>query len=498
MSSYRSSKSQVQVAKSGIPIEPEIAQLLKSLGSSQQSAPPPIGAWRQRLYDDLILHFSETVHGYVGLANKIIPCAEMAPHVGYFPSAFYYGEVLRGVAEHVRLLSQLYASLAHTPPALDAIQGIIWSISRRVPGKPVLVPVVSSQFMYVHLNYVQGVGIIGVPPYALSGPYPDLPILWHEVAGYSVAQQKSDPTTNGLRAKAVTLQAELKKYSLGTQSSFDCYRNLYELSKSQKARVNLNITHPSNSTLASIGIAIPDHAESREYFSHDSSDPEKLTVDTDYGWQMRWLGQILEDRFGLQELDETMLLSLTEALFRAYETLDFGDDSHPPPALRLQIAREYLRGDPMSRFETTTDEIGKLSIIIAAHLLNLYPRQEAGSNPDDGVAGAVKGFVKDALLPQPPQQYELLKELMKNPAIRNAFTEFEKFKASTESVVTPSNLIWEQAGFTESERETLMSNAPCGRPEEAPTRLKHLRSIKFTATDELGPGTGQDLLLPPP
>ena len=49
----------------------------------------------------------------------------------------------------------------------------------------------STQFMYVHLNYVKGVGIIGVPPYALVRPYPDLPILWHEVAGYSVAQQKA-------------------------------------------------------------------------------------------------------------------------------------------------------------------------------------------------------------------------------------------------------------------------------------------------------------------
>ena len=53
---------------------------------------------------------------------------------------------------------------------------------------------VSTQFMYIHLNYVNGVGIIAVPPYALVQPYPDLPIVAHEVAGHSVARQRASGT----------------------------------------------------------------------------------------------------------------------------------------------------------------------------------------------------------------------------------------------------------------------------------------------------------------
>ena len=509
MSRSRSKEIQDPDAQSGITILPEVDQLLheclgiisphKCPDILSPNAPRLAVPWRQRMYEELICRFSEAAREYVDLAAKIIPCA--ATHNKDCPAEYHFEKVLQSVAKHVRLLAQLRDSLTVTvlaggrTPDLAAIQGIIWSISSRLPDQPVLIPVVSSRFVYVHLNYVKNVGIIGVPPYALGRPFPDLPILWHEVAGYLVARQRA---RGDALKQAQDLQSKLRGSPLGTHSAWYSYRQLYEDSVQQDPRVRLNIGHPSGTTLASIGIA--DHDRIREYLAHDVPASKVPTVDTDFNRQMHWFGQILEDRFGLEELGETTLTSLTRALSRAYESLDLGNESHPPPVLRLQIAREYLqrRGVTVSTSGTTDPKIVTVAQVIADYLIELYPKQAARSPVGDAVIQAIRGFV-DVAFSLPPAGSYTSTQLTSVGAIANAFKDFLAW--SGPGVGQPGQLwqMWDRAGYGESKRKGVISgDASCVDPVEAATLLELLRSTRFTETDEnTGSVTGRTPPVPP-
>ncbi len=204
----RSSQPQVDVGNlPSTQLGQEVYRLLEYLNNLQPSGPAAIDDLRPVVRQELIRCFGSAARKYARLANEILECA--ATHDSHFPRQYYEGQVLRRIADHVRLLAQLFVDMVQTSPqqsqmpTLDAIQALIWAISRSVPDKPILIPMLSSQFVYVHLSYVEGVGIIGVPPYALVRPYPDLPILWHEVAGYWVALRK---VSGDQKAAAVALR----------------------------------------------------------------------------------------------------------------------------------------------------------------------------------------------------------------------------------------------------------------------------------------------------
>ena len=485
MSAHRSGNDQVEVAGlaeqlklEADQLKPEVDRLLDFVRRLQQSsAPTAPNDLRKDVDAKLIDYFETAAHAYVDLANKTITCA--ARHDPTLPVRFYYGEVLQNIAGHVRLLSQLFVGMGQPPlqqgqiSPLDAIQAILWAISRRVPGLPLLVPVLSSQFIYVHLSYVQGVGIIGVPAYALVRPYPDLPILWHEVAGYWVAQLRAK---GALLTMAKTFQSDLQKASFGVseRSLWDCYRDLYEQSLLETARVKLKITTDS--------IRIPESKKIRSYFAHDNAGGEELNIDTDYDWQMGWLGQILEDVFGLSELGETMFESLKIALSRAYEAKDIGDHGHPPPALRLAIADEYLNHNSANNQEINKqdpDATKQLATLIVSHLRPLYPTAAGESRPFDAVVQLIRKLV-DAAFGLQGNAYKP-EELTMADAIRAVFDEFRAAQ---------------NIEIEERIQADLKLDEPCDETVDVQALLERLRRIKFTETDESGPDTGQPPKLP--
>ena len=471
---------------------------LKRLPNEESDLENPI-AWQQAMYSELVSAFNTAATNYVSLAKELIPSAadQAKADVHFFPVEFYYQEVLRKIADHVRLLAQLYSSLNHPQSksgqisTFDAIQAIISDVSKRVfdamPAlisdvskstlePPVLILMRSTQFMYCHLNYVSGVGIIGVPPYALVRPYPDLPIVWHEVAGHAVAVARQR-AGGALRERAEELQYSLKAEEHDSRLLWDYYRDQYKKSRSQDARVKLTITDKS--------VGVVGREEVRRYFANANADPLD-NVDTDFDWQMRWLGEFLEDLFGLRYLGRTMRDSLDFTLTRAYETpRNIGDFRHPSPALRLKIADEYLAyNNPASipaAIEKKTDETSAVAKNIVAYLFKEHLIEPEQSQSNDEIIKLVteitaKGI--DSPLETEPQR-AATEEFKNKPAIQNAFKEF---KDRSQTGVHPPNQIGAE-------------------PPEAQTPLERVRSFKFTETDEVVPGFGQPPklpILPPP
>lgn len=452
------------------------------------------------IFKTLLEHFSSTARHYVYLANKIMPCvAKYAPEL---PFEYYYEQVLKQIADHVRLLSQLFVQPSCTPLGseqvsdFDAIRAIIWDASQYLSGeRPVLIPMLSTQFMYVHLNYVSGIGIIGVPPYGLVRPYPDLPILWHEVAAYWVARLRAVQTPEEhLKSQANELKNILLSHKLGdNRTLWGYYRDQYVDTLSQDVRVKLTVNPKS--------IGIKGQAKLLRYFASDSNDSQEQNVDIDTTWQQVWLGQILEDMFGVQHLGPVMRDSLEFALKKAYETpSDIGDYGHPSPKLRLKIADEYLNGNAAGILETmeeNDDEVTRVAKVIASSLLKKYPRQSETALMNTGIAKLVKIVTDNALHSESTQLG--IKELIKEPAIRSALTDFRGYLHGVQpsEQIQLSDQIWKQAGFTTDDTSMPISKDPCIDPKMAPKRLEQFRGIVFTDTDESAP-KGPPPLLPVP
>lgn len=384
--------------------------------------------------------------------------------------------MLREITEHVRLLLSIQSggvSQSLLPP-LEVFQGILWHIAQYVPHvsgeKPLLIPILSNRFTYFHLNYVNGVGIIGVPPDALVPPYYDLAILWHEVAGYWVAQQAAN--ANFLKKRTLELNKRLRE-----ESVWGCYRDMYKQSIQQRLAVKLDINEDSFRIAGIPGIL--------NYFMEHNPKRYEPNIDTDLAWQKAWFGQILADLFGVQVLGDTMVYSLQSALSRAYTHQDLGDLCHPPPSLRSKMAHKYGKGNhAYSSGDEEQNEEDKLAKAIVDYVQGQYPEMTKIVPSNDGIIPLVKGLIEGEL-------YDF--ELMTFPAIVNAV---KKSQAGAPSIKR-SNLIWDQAGFTQSARNKFKEDK--GDPDVKAQRcMAQLRRIKFVETDGAGGATGTGEPYPDP
>jgi hypothetical protein len=57
---------------------------------------------------------------------------------------------------------------------------------------------------------------------------------------------------------------------------------------------------------------------------------------------MDWLGEFIEDLFGIEALGESMFRPMTEAFLGSYQRPEIGDLHHPSLLLRLRVAYEFL------------------------------------------------------------------------------------------------------------------------------------------------------------
>jgi hypothetical protein len=407
--------------------------------------------------------------------------------------AYYHDQVLKKIGDHIRLLAQLLISLQHNRlpslpgepelSTLDAIQAIIWEISQRIPENhhTVLVPMLASQFMYVQLEYTDVTGIVGIPPYALWSLYPDLPILWHEVAGHWVAQQKK---FSRLKQHAEKLQEKLKAATLepASLSLWDKYREQYEQSCSHGAVVDLSITG------GKVGLKRP-NVTHRYFLGYDGEAPG---VDTDFEWQMSWLGQILEDMFGLRDLGDIMKQSMDYALGRAYNSPgNIGDHKHPSPELRLAVASLYLH--PGTKSSPGVDPV---VFDMARVIVNYICSEEAQlANPSPSktpIAKLVQQLTSEALpptaakaretMPQPTKDAEDQSiKLRTDPDIIRAFDEFKQQswpKRATQSG-TESQADIDACKLDGQSRES-GGDGKASPPDE----LEELRRYSFVTTDE--------------
>lgn len=456
------SNSQPEVGNPNGWLRAEVEHLLGKLydpmrNQVQTIDPVPL---RQNVYEQLLPYFESTALEYVDLAEQIIPTTEI------HSIDYYYGEVLREITEHARLLLSIRSVDVSQPllQRLEAFQGILWHIAQYVPRvrgeKPLLIPILSNRFTYFHLNYVNGVGIIGVPPDALVPPYYDLAILWHEVAGYWVAQQAAN--AHYLRKRTLELNKRLSEASV-----WGCYRDMYKQSIQQRLTVKLDINEDSFRIVGIPGIL--------NYFMEHNPKRQEPNIDTDLAWQNAWFGQILADLFGVQVLGDTMVHSLRSALSRAYMHQELGDLCHPPPSLRLKMAHKYWEANQ----ERALDNEGlhaedKLAGVIVGYVHTQYPEMAGMVLPNDGIIPLVKALVRGKLNDH---------ELMTFPAIANAV---KKSQASVPSIKR-SNLIWDQAGFTQSARNKFKEDK--GDAVEAQRCMAQLRRIKFAETDGATGGT---------
>ncbi len=248
----------------------------------------------------------------------------------------------------------------------------------------------------------------------------------------------------------------------------------------RNAKVNLKFTQDRR-------LVLPDREEIRSYFAHDASNSQDFTIDNDDDWQMRWLGQILEDLFGLRELGTDHVDFAGDALRRGYEVWKEGDPKHPSPHMRLQIAEKYLEDKPANILQTIaqeTDETTKLAILIANHLRtsDLRPSVAPGS-PTPALSSWSSSESKTRSMPG--SESYVLEKLKGDPAILAAFTEF---KSGSVTGVEESDQIWIQAGFTGFEHSPEMLATLCDGKTEIQALLEKLQRIQFTETDESGPG----------
>ncbi len=209
---------------------------------------------------------------------------------------FEYYKVLKELKQHMQwpisIASAYTTRLTHKAhfeeswDVLDIIEKIIDCISTRFLTQPLFIPLIAEDFKNVEFNYMpSGIVVIGIPPFALSLLPRHLGVIWHEVGGYAVAVLKR-------QAKFKDCIEQLSK-PLYTELE-TCYHNSVEL----KARKD--------------------------------------------DWCETWLGEFFEDLFGVQALEGTMIEALGNALTRIYDDFDRGDEEHPPPKLRLQVALAFL------------------------------------------------------------------------------------------------------------------------------------------------------------
>ena len=240
--------------------------------------------------------------------------ALIEPQADVSKKAKDYAKVFDHLVEHAHVLADIARPHLEgrfddpLSPSFEWLSGmrvvfekLIMIIGKRI-ACPTMLPVYSEYFKYIHFHYVDGVAAIGIPPHIFASPFWNLGILWHEAAGYKVAQAKCSGKLN---------QWTQEIPDSSWESCHDLYKNSFK--KNQAVRA-------------------------------DASDQEiEDFLKTDTHWHEFWLGEFFEDLFGVQMLGGPMVTMLTHILIRNYDDMAIGDAKHPSPLLRIETALNYLR-----------------------------------------------------------------------------------------------------------------------------------------------------------
>ncbi len=456
--------------------------------------------WFDPIFNRLIDAFIPTAENYYILAVKTIRCAKQKDDT--VPVKYHFGQVLLRISDHVRLLNSLANSNNATTDKLQALmrvaEGIIWGITSRFDQKrslarPILIPLPGRQFTYIHFNYMNNLGVIGVPISLLTTPKLSLPALWHEVGGYYIASERA----NGRLEKQHT---ELRE-SLGGNNAtigplWQAYLKIYENSWLQKADVQL--------TLNSRSCRISNSAEIRRYFLYlrdkvgveTATLPVVQTVDKDTSWQMAWLGEFFEDLFAVEALGTLASDSLSQILARVYKNEGIGDKTHPSPALRIQVVREFLKqiGQSGPAIETQhmpphhDPEMGIQIVKIYCDTYSLElktPYDQANLSVHEQKVAELVMRIADGsaeIENLSSEDHALIKE------IREEYID----KTLNTALLNQSNNLLRSAKYN-VEQDPIVQHGDCENltREEALERLQRLEQIFFISTDEQGPGIGQ-------
>jgi hypothetical protein len=261
--------------------------------------------------------------------------------------AYYYDQALTHLMNHAQLLSEMTDPRFENLRFAPLIRKIITNISTRLNSPPLFIPIISSEFKYIHFNYLDGIGVIGVPLTIWNTPTWNLSILWHEVAGYAVATAKR---YGHLEDWAIQLAKKLK--DAGASVWCDYYLKSYEKSYLKKVRLSLEL-FPERSKVDML-------YEIRQYFKYTKRRAKTPDVEHNLKWQMIWLGEFFEDLFAAQALKGTLLEILADVLRRRYKVFGFGDHKHPSPELRLQVVLQFLYlycSDDRQQIEQSRDRV---------------------------------------------------------------------------------------------------------------------------------------------
>lgn len=313
-----------------------------------------------------------------------------------------YNKVLNRLKDHALFLAEFTQSHAATVlPAKSrtSLEKMLGIISKRISSynePPFLMPLLSSDFKYVHFNYLNSsIGFVGIPPQIAADPLKgkNLSILWHEVAGHAIARARRSQEGDKLKKWA----DELKKY-LGKKLWAD-YRALYITSILENLPIKDQIKQ----------------AEEWKTFKelYQKQVLKEEAVEANQEWQATWLAEFLEDLFwiivfegkrtGTGEIDDTLIRILRQALMPSYSDLAIGDYEHPPVDLRMLVGLAYLDPD---NFRVTRKKRAIYSD--KPNLLDL-----AGP-----IAAVCRGIIRSGELYQPvvsPEEKELATNLIKQP-----------------------------------------------------------------------------------
>lgn len=288
----------------------------------------------------LIITFRQVAEAYYTRAEQLIQ-ADQAITPLERSEKFY--RVLENLREHTLLLADVtrFHSLKVFPTErrnflLKAIKFIARRLS--VGGdKPMLLPLFTSSFRYFHFRYMDGLGLIGIPPELARNESRNkhLSVLWHEVAGHAMAIARET-----YDAQFEALATELANI-LRDAGYWDRYRQLYRQSVLQ----NL----PKRKELEAINVL---QAFQQLYEQHIVTDQ---IIDRNLEWQKIWLIEFLEDLFWILVLagnradEEAALQAMANALILRYPDPRIGDPKHPPLQLRLLVCIAYLSQGNMER-----------------------------------------------------------------------------------------------------------------------------------------------------
>ncbi|MEM7032508.1 MAG: hypothetical protein AAF629_23345 [Chloroflexota bacterium] len=309
-----------------------------------------------RILDDIVLEFDLAAQRYFDTATNIIKQQDEAQ-----ARARAYRKVISILTDHMLLIADLarphLAIEAEPSTKLDRralVEKSIAIVAHRL-NNPKLIALSSQNFQLIHFNYMSNVSVIGIPPQVMMDPSANLCIIWHEVAGYNIAQLRPNK-----------------------ENKYDCFMDW--VGEAALADVwSLFQSRYEQSFLADVVAEI-------EVADNDSGDCgyqivgcqeiDQFKQETE--WRSIWLAEFFEDLFGVQVLQDTMIEALTNALVQRYDHINLGDNGHPPPDIRIQVALEYLR----LKDEALADHTERT-------LVNHYPQLLVSIRPEEKEAAAI-------------------------------------------------------------------------------------------------------------